>query len=255
MKADRRKHHIVYKTTCLETGRFYIGLHSTDDLEDGYLGSGGRLWKSLKAHGKDAHTRVIIAHHPTRKEAALHEEALVAEVWKKDPLCMNAGPGGLGYHSGWYTTTESTKAKISEASKAQWAKRREGGYTVPPQSPASVAKRVAKNTGKTRTPEQLANLAAGQQEYYNTVDPVILSERGQKAAQTRLERGTNLGGRPKGIAMSEEQKARQSSAMKGKSLSAEHRLNLQKPKSRICCLGCHKETTTSHLPRYHSTCT
>lgn len=253
VRASRRKHHIIYKTTCLVTGRYYIGMHSTDNLEDGYLGSGVRLTRSVKKYGAAQHRREILEDLPTRQAASDREKELITEEMRSDPECLNCGAGGLGAVDR-PPTKEETLAKISENSKAMWAKRRENGYIPPPQSPASVAKRAAKNTGKTRTPEQLANLAAGQQEYYNTVDPAVLSARGKKAVQTRIERGIKPYRRPKGIPMSEEQKAKQSAATKGKPLSPEHRLNLQKPKTRICCLWCHKETTTSHLPRYHSTC-
>lgn len=36
-QAERRKYHYIYKTTCLITNRYYIGMHSTDNLEDGYI--------------------------------------------------------------------------------------------------------------------------------------------------------------------------------------------------------------------------
>lgn len=28
-------------------------MHSTDNLDDGYVGSGKRLWNSIKKHGKE----------------------------------------------------------------------------------------------------------------------------------------------------------------------------------------------------------
>lgn len=34
-----KKYNYVYKTTNSINGRFYYGVHSTDDLNDGYLGS------------------------------------------------------------------------------------------------------------------------------------------------------------------------------------------------------------------------
>lgn len=35
-RADERKFHYIYKITRFD-GKYYIGMHSTDDLDDGYL--------------------------------------------------------------------------------------------------------------------------------------------------------------------------------------------------------------------------
>ena len=118
VRASRRKYHIIYKTTCLVTGRYYIGMHSTDDLEDGYIGSGQVLWKSIKKYGKEQHTFVILEHHPSRERLALREEELVNPDTLKDPLCMNLRTGGTGNYPG-RPTTDETRAKLSVSLKGK----------------------------------------------------------------------------------------------------------------------------------------
>jgi len=43
MPRKQKKYHYIYKTTNILNYKFYIGMHSTDDLDDGYVGSGKRL--------------------------------------------------------------------------------------------------------------------------------------------------------------------------------------------------------------------
>ena len=60
MSRKGRKYHYIYKITCLKNNRYYIGMHSTDNLEDGYMGGGKRIKNSVKKHGKDAHRKEIL---------------------------------------------------------------------------------------------------------------------------------------------------------------------------------------------------
>lgn len=39
-KGEFKKYHFLYKTTNLLNSKVYYGMHSTNDLNDGYLGSG-----------------------------------------------------------------------------------------------------------------------------------------------------------------------------------------------------------------------
>lgn len=96
--ANKRQHsyHYIYKTTCSVTGRYYIGMHSTSNLEDGYLGSGRRLWLSINKHGKENHTKEILEFLPDRQTLKNRERSLVTENLLTDPMCMNLQLGGEG---------------------------------------------------------------------------------------------------------------------------------------------------------------
>ena len=65
-QASRRQYHYIYKITRLdESGRYYIGMHSTDDLEDGYFGSGKLIIRSINKHGKEKHQKEILEFLPS----------------------------------------------------------------------------------------------------------------------------------------------------------------------------------------------
>lgn len=95
-RTDKRKFHFIYKTICVITGRWYIGMHSTDLIEDGYLGSGTRLWHSIKKHGEENHKREIIEFCVDRKSLATREKEIVNKEMLKEEQCMNLKPGGYG---------------------------------------------------------------------------------------------------------------------------------------------------------------
>ena len=98
-QAVRRKIHYIYKITRLDkSGKYYIGMHSTDNIDDGYFGSGSLLSKSIKKHGKDKHTKEILEFLPTREALKLREKEIVNEELLGDKRCMNLKLGGEG---GW----------------------------------------------------------------------------------------------------------------------------------------------------------
>ena len=99
MSTKERKYHFIYKTTNVLTGRYYYGMHSTDDLDDGYLGSGKRLRYSIRKYGEENHKREIIEYCKNKKELNQKEMEVVNldEIAKEK--CMNIMIGGQGgYH-------------------------------------------------------------------------------------------------------------------------------------------------------------
>lgn len=96
MPRKQKKYHYIYKTTNIITNKYYIGMHSTDDIGDGYIGSGKRLWYSINKHGKENHNIEILEYLSNRKELSNKEKEIVNEELLNDKMCMNLVIGGVG---------------------------------------------------------------------------------------------------------------------------------------------------------------
>jgi len=99
MARKEKKYHFIYKTTNLLSGKYYIGMHSTDDLNDGYMGSGNRLRLAVRKHGKENFKREVLEYCETREELGKREKEVVNldEISKIE--CMNLTVGGEGGYS------------------------------------------------------------------------------------------------------------------------------------------------------------
>ena len=95
-KEKEYKYHFIYKTTNIKNGKFYIGMHSTNNLEDGYLGSGKRLKNSIRYYGKGNHIREILEFLLDRTSLKDREREIINEKLLGDPLCINLMEGGEG---------------------------------------------------------------------------------------------------------------------------------------------------------------
>lgn len=94
VQASRRKFHYIYKITRVDNGRYYIGMHSTDNLEDGYFGSGKLITASVKKHGREKHTKEILEYCESRESLKAREKELVNHLLLEDKMCMNLTLGG-----------------------------------------------------------------------------------------------------------------------------------------------------------------
>ena len=94
-RAENRKYHYIYKITRFD-GKYYIGMHSTDNLDDGYFGSGKLITRSIKKHGIEKHRKEILEFVESRISLKERERELVNEEIINDPLCMNLKLGGSG---------------------------------------------------------------------------------------------------------------------------------------------------------------
>jgi hypothetical protein len=91
-----KKYHYIYKTTNKLNGKYYIGMHSTNNLNDNYKGSGTLLKRSINKYGKENHNIEILYFFNTREELQSKEKEIITlqEIAKKE--CMNLKIGGIG---------------------------------------------------------------------------------------------------------------------------------------------------------------
>ena len=119
------KVHYVYKVINLINGMFYIGKHSSDNIEDEYLGSGIELSMAIQEYGKENFSKSIIEFCETELDAYKLEAQLVTLEQVKDKMCYNMVVGGYGAGSGedhhMYGKTHSpeARAKISAGNRGR----------------------------------------------------------------------------------------------------------------------------------------
>lgn len=189
-----RKYHVIYRTTCSITGKYYIGLHSTDDLNDGYQGSGVHLTRSLKKHGKENHITEIVESLPDRGSLIIREAELVNEKLLKDEMCMNLMLGGSAPLYDKAKLKEQARAKISATSKAMWERRKANPialaeHNAKTNKPEQVIKRAEAIKAKAhkRSPAQLERMKSGQANHYASQTSEQKIERQRKGSWGRTK--------------------------------------------------------------------
>lgn len=88
------KYHYFYKITNNVNGKYYYGVHNTDDLNDGYMGSSKPLRKAYEKYGIENFTKEILKYFETTDEAFQYEREIVNEDVINDKNCYNIQIGG-----------------------------------------------------------------------------------------------------------------------------------------------------------------
>ena len=89
-------YYTVYKTTNLINNRYYIGLHATENINDGYLGSGVFLKKAIKKYGYKNFTKEVLFIFDNKDDMINKEKELVNEEFINNPKTYNMSKGGFG---------------------------------------------------------------------------------------------------------------------------------------------------------------
>ena len=115
-KQYKRKYNYVYIIENDINDKIYIGVHKTDNLDDGYMGSGLALQRAYKKYGTEHFKKTIISFHDTYKEALEEENRIVDKdfVLREDTYNLHIG----GFH--WEGGSKSLFEKMSNAQKLRF---------------------------------------------------------------------------------------------------------------------------------------
>lgn len=116
----------LYKITNLVNGKIYIGAHETDNLDDGYLGSGSYIIRSVNKYGKENFKKDYLEFFKTREELYDKEAEVVDLDFCNRKDTYNIAPGGIG--SSMIVNrkpfmgphTEETKKKIRHKARGRY---------------------------------------------------------------------------------------------------------------------------------------
>jgi hypothetical protein len=133
--------HFLYQTTNLVNNKIYIGIHTTDNINDGYLGSSLLLKQDIKLFGVEKFKREILEYFDTIEEALKAERKFVDKDFIKRQDTYNRSTGGRG---GWHRLNPKETATVKD---------KDGNYyRVPKNDPRIISgELVGVTKGKTLT--------------------------------------------------------------------------------------------------------
>ena len=98
---NKRKFHTVYQTTNLMNNKFYIGAHSTDNLNDDYCGSGTNINRAIEKYGREFFKKEVLYIFETPEEMFAKEKEIVTlDFLKRSDVYNIVGGGYGGYNKG-----------------------------------------------------------------------------------------------------------------------------------------------------------
>jgi hypothetical protein len=110
--------YIVYQTTNNINGRTYVGVHQTENINDGYIGSGVVLKRAIQKYGHENFTRIVLHECSSALEMYEVEASIVNSEFVADITTYNLIEGGLA--------VESINANLDEHrpkhKRIEWAK-------------------------------------------------------------------------------------------------------------------------------------
>lgn len=186
MARKEKKYHFIYKTTNLLSGKYYIGMHSTDNIEDGYFGSGKRLRYSINKYGVENHKREILEFVDSRNELIKREREIVSlnEIAKEE--CMNLMVGGKG---GFIGVNQQIKRSVDANKKLNFKLKNDIEFRNDWLSKVSIGVKKAISEGRIMTWKTTYNWK-GKKHSESTKKKISNSAKGNGVGESNSQYGT-----------------------------------------------------------------
>ena len=113
-------HYLIYKITNKLNGKFYVGKHKTDNVDDDYFGSGLLLRRAVEKHGKENFDFEILYIGQTNEEISEMEKYYINTYDCRNPkVGYNIRPGGEGGDTWSALSPEERLIRSKKQSEAQ----------------------------------------------------------------------------------------------------------------------------------------
>ena len=95
-----KQYNYIYLITNKINGKIYIGKHSTDNLNDGYMGSGKLIKKAIQKYGIENFTKEYLAFCDTEEKLNWFEKFYIKKYKAREAgyNLTDGGEGCLGFH-------------------------------------------------------------------------------------------------------------------------------------------------------------
>jgi hypothetical protein len=209
--------HFTYKITDTISGKYYVGRHSTENLHDGYMGS-GKWIRSLKS--KDNLIKEILNFYDNFDSLIEAEENLIKENYG-NLLNMNFNNSSIGFATGKLNPANTEKEKQRRKSW-NWMKTEEGKKFARENNPSKL-----ESVKEQRKEQSILQLKMGDHNFQNPITKAKMVESSTKRLKFNNPMKDPI------------IKAKVSEALRGKQ------------QTKVVCPNCNKSGGITNMTRYH----